>query len=92
LRQTVGVDTSKLLVARTGVRGANDLVWVGRAANYAAKLTELGPEPSSWITGDVYDKLHESLKFTDGKAMWEKRLWTSMDKMAIYQSTWWWRV
>jgi class 3 adenylate cyclase len=37
LQQTVGIDTSKLLVARTGVRGANDLVWVGRAANYAAK-------------------------------------------------------
>jgi len=32
LEQSVGVDTGKLLVARTGVRGANDLVWVGRAA------------------------------------------------------------
>ena len=36
----VGIDTSKLFVARIGVRGDNDLVWVGRAANYAAKLSD----------------------------------------------------
>jgi class 3 adenylate cyclase len=39
VRHVVGIDTSKMFVARTGVRGRNDLVWVGRAANYAAKLT-----------------------------------------------------
>ncbi len=33
LKYVVGVDTSQLFVARTGIRGANDLVWVGRAAN-----------------------------------------------------------
>ena len=33
----LGIDTSKLFVARTGIRKSNDLVWVGRAANYAAK-------------------------------------------------------
>ena len=30
----IGIDTSKLLVGRIGVRNDNDLVWVGRAANY----------------------------------------------------------
>ena len=38
LRQAVGVDSSSLFVAAVGVRGNNDLVWVGRAANYAAKM------------------------------------------------------
>lgn len=33
VKQVVGVDTSQLLATRTGVRGNNDLVWVGRAAN-----------------------------------------------------------
>ena len=32
LKHVVGIDTSKLFAAKTGVRGANDLVWVGRAA------------------------------------------------------------
>jgi len=33
LNHVVGVDTSELFVARTGVRGSNDLVWVGRVAH-----------------------------------------------------------
>lgn len=92
LRQTVGVDTSKLLVARTGVRGANDLVWVGRAANYAAKMTALGPECPTWISGTVYDKMHDSVKHTQGKPMWERRSWTAMGGMTVYRSTWQWSV
>lgn len=92
LRQTVGVDTSKLFVARTGIRGANDLVWVGRAANYAAKLTELDEDSPTWITGAVYEGMHDSVKATDGKAMWTKMSWTTMSKMDVYRSTWWWPV
>ena len=45
INHIVGIDTSKLFVARTGIRGANNLVWVGRAANYAAKLSS-GPGPT----------------------------------------------
>src|SRR6266481_2350224 len=41
LKQVVGIDTSELLVARTGIRGANDLVWVGHCANHAAKLSSI---------------------------------------------------
>ena len=50
----VGIDTSKLFVARIGVRGDNDLVGVGRAANYAAKLSDGAGAPSQ-ITADVYN-------------------------------------
>lgn len=92
VRQVVGIDTSKLTVARTGIRGSNDLVWVGHAANYAAKLSGLSESFSSWITPAVYSKLPDSLKSTDGKEMWEKRLWTAMNKTPIYGSTWRWKV
>lgn len=90
LRQTVGIDTSSLFIARTGIRGSNDLVWVGRAANYAAKLCGLPSDYPTWITEAVYNKAHESAKFTDGRAMWEERRWTSMADMKIYRSSWWW--
>jgi len=93
VQQTIGVDTSKLFVARTGVRGDNDLVWVGRAANYAAKLCDLPPEYPSWITKAVYDCMAKDVKTSsDGKAMWEAMTWTSMNKMAIYRSNWTWLV
>ncbi|HBB95184.1 MAG TPA: adenylate/guanylate cyclase domain-containing protein [Blastocatellia bacterium] len=90
VQQTVGIDTSELWVARTGIRGSNDLVWVGRAANYAAKLCTLPAQFASRITADVYSVLHQSLKFTDGKSMWEKVNWTAMENKEIYRSTWWW--
>jgi class 3 adenylate cyclase len=93
VKQTVGVDTSSLWVARTGIRGSNDLVWVGRAANYAAKLCALSPDHPSRITGDVYDVMHADVKnSSEGKSMWEKVTWNTMNNMTIYRSTWRWKV
>lgn len=92
LRHVVGIDRSVLHAARTGVRGANDLVWVGRAANHAAKLTALPDDHSTWITGEVYNRLDKSVKFTDGKPMWEQMIWNAMEDRRIYRSTWWWRI
>jgi class 3 adenylate cyclase len=87
-QHVVGIDMSELFVARTGVRGANDLVWVGRAANYAAKLATLPHDYPTWITEEVYNQMHESVKFTNGQAMWEARLWTAMNNKRIYRSNW----
>jgi len=87
VRQVVGIDTSPLWVARTGVRGANDLVWVGRAANYAAKLSGLSADYQTWITSSVYDVMAKDLKFSDEQPMWEKVTWTAMNNMPIYRST-----
>jgi class 3 adenylate cyclase len=92
LRHVVGVDTSDLFIARTGIRGSNDLVWVGRAANYAAKLCTLTPDYPSWITATVYNSLDDSAKYSDGKNMWEARSWTAMNNTTIYRSNWRWSV
>jgi class 3 adenylate cyclase len=90
LNQVVGIDaTTDIWASRTGVRGANDLVWVGPAPNYAAKLTELDAAYPTWITKAVYDKIEGSVKFSAGKAIWEARTWTTMNGMVIYRSNWW---
>lgn len=89
-QHVVGIDTSKLFVARTGVRGANDLVWVGRAANYAAKLATLPHDHPTWITEEVYDHMHDSVKSTNGQPMWEAMDWNAMNKKRIYRSHWHW--
>jgi class 3 adenylate cyclase len=88
-----GVDTSELFVCRIGVRNDNDLVWVGRAANYAAKLSEISNDYPIFISGDVFDKLHKSAKNGaggSGPLMWEERSWTAMNKMRVYRSNWIW--
>ena len=87
----IGIDASKLLVTRTGVRGANDLVWVGRAANYAAKLSDLGNN-YTWITKAVFDVIMADVKVTNGRNMWETMTWNKMNGITIYRSNWWWPV
>ena len=92
LKHVVGIDRSPLRAARTGARGANDLVWVGRAANYAAKLTSLPDTHPTWITAEVYNQLADNLIITDGKPMWEQMTWNAMNNMTIYRSTWYWSI
>jgi class 3 adenylate cyclase len=94
LRHVVGIDTSEIRAARTGVRGDNDLVWVGRAANYAAKLTELSADYPTWITGELFARLQDKAKFggTNNSLMWTKHTWNTVGGIDIYGSTWSWKV
>jgi class 3 adenylate cyclase len=90
VQQAVGVDVSSLFVARTGVRGDNDLVWVGNAANNAAKLCGLRVDPyASWVTKAVYDAADNTVK-TANKGltnMWEARIWNGR---SVYRSSYHW--
>jgi class 3 adenylate cyclase len=89
----VGIDTSNLYVARTGVRGANDLVWVGRAANYAAKLSALPATRQTYITKEVYDAMNKVVKISsDNEQMWKSFTWNTFDNRIIYASTYWWSI
>ena len=93
VKHAVGIDTSDLFIARTGIRGSNDLVWVGRAANYAAKLCSLRESTyNSYITEDVYNLLSDELKFGGDprRNMWEKYMWITMG-ITVYRSSWWWK-
>jgi class 3 adenylate cyclase len=91
-KQTVGIDTSALFVARTGIRGSNDLVWVGRAANYAAKMAALSPTNATYISESVYSRLLDESKLgADGQNMWTQ-LGSSDVGINIYGSNWWWPV
>ncbi len=93
IKHVVGIDTSELFVTSIGIRGSNDLVWVGRAANYAAKLCSLSPEYSSRITEAVYNQLPESLKYTNDKnTVWQPATWNDMNGMKIYRSTCIWSI
>ncbi len=90
VRHAVGIDTSTLFVARQGIRGANDLVWVGRAANHAAKLAECRRDVATWVTERVYGALPDALRFREGNAVWERHRWPAMGDVDVYGSTWSW--
>jgi hypothetical protein len=93
-RSGFDVAKSQLFVARTGIRGSNDLVWVGSAANTAAKMWALRQgDYASYITADVYQSMHESIKRggQPSQPMWENYLWAE-EGLNVYRSNWWWRV
>ena len=92
VKQSIGIDTSELFVARTGIRRANDLVWVGRAANHAAKLSERSG-PVSQITGEVYDRLSQSSRTGDtGQSLWSQSTAPEIGNRRIHTSNGTWKV
>jgi class 3 adenylate cyclase len=92
VQQKVGVDVSSLLVARTGIRGTNDLVWVGTAANNAAKMAALGLGYTSYITSLRYESLNREAKYgAAGEPMWTD-LGSSALGYQIYGSNWTWSL
>jgi adenylate cyclase len=92
LGYSAGLDTGKMWAVRGGVRDNSDLIWVGRAPNLAAKLSALRDASyPTWITGTVYDMLSKESKLSDGKDMWEERVWKAQGNIRIYRSSYWWR-
>jgi class 3 adenylate cyclase len=94
LRHKVGIDASTIMASRTGVRGNNDLVWVGTAANNAAKLAARGTAYSSYITSAVHGKLNKESKYGGSP---EREMWTDLGidqqlGVRVYGSTWHWSV
>lgn len=89
VKHAIGIDTSALYAARIGVVGDNDIVWVGSAANHAAKLCNLNKHPL-WVTKSVYDSMHSSVKVSGTTAMWTKYKWNTFDNSDIYGSDYYW--
>lgn len=91
LGHCTGVARSKVLVTRSGIRNNNDPVWIGRAPNYAAKLSEQRDGPASYITKDVYDMLNDEAKYGGDpkQVMWtEKTVQIAGQSTTCYCSTW----
>lgn len=88
-KHKVGVDSSQLHAARVGVRGDNDLVWIGRAANHAAKLNTIKRDEPIWISADVYNNMNESVKYHQGIDMWTKFNWSEMNNLPVYATDSW---
>jgi len=96
--QTVGIDKSHVHVARAGIRRNNDLIWVGRAPNIAAKLSSIRHTTyKTFITPDVYKLLSESGKIgqPSGNNMWTLLNWSTGDRFGVpqvYGSGWTWTL
>lgn len=96
LTQTVGIDTSKVMAVRSGIRNNNDLVWIGRAPNIAAKLSAIREGYASYISKTVFDSMLDDSKYggEPRQLMWESRSWNAGKAYGVdtvYRSDWWWK-
>jgi class 3 adenylate cyclase len=81
---------SQVRAARTGVRGDNDIVWIGNAANLAAKLNALDAANPTWITKRVFDRLAERQKLgPKGEIIWKKWKWSQHNDEEVWSTTYW---
>ena len=89
----VGIDVSDLFIIRTGIRGSNDLSWIGEAANTAAKLSQVrGRSEKVFITSSVYSRMADSSKYggKENLCMW-KDINLSVSGNKVYASDWYWK-
>lgn len=95
LAHGVGIDTSATYAVRAGMRGSNDLIWIGRAAGIGAKLSSIRETNyRSYITEDVYNRLLDPSKYKDAATksgnMWEPMA-TKQYGLTIYRSSYHWK-
>ena len=93
-----GIDVGKTLITKVG-KGRdinnNDLIWIGKACNYASHLTQ-NANNSIRISKSVYDRLSSETKYKDATLkqndMWTPKLITLKNKklITIYESTYTW--
>lgn len=92
-----GLDDGEIFAVRVGIRGTNDVAWVGRCTNTAAKLANDASSPREIaITRAVYQRLNDDRKFAsnDGKHMWSDEwcLEIGGTTRAIRMTSYWWSV
>ncbi len=70
-----GLDDGHIFAVRVGIRGTNDVAWVGRCTNTAAKLASdvSSPFHNVAVTREVYGRLNNSQKYYRfGTHMWSE--------------------
>lgn len=73
IRHAVGVDWGTSRAVRAGIRNSNDLIWIGAAPSFAAKLSDIREYPYTVIISkEVYKKMSDDLKVSGETNVWEE--------------------
>lgn len=91
-----GIDCGKILVTKIGKgrnKNNNDLVWIGKADNYASHLANEAKN-TIIISTNSYNVLVADRKVSDGKNMWQSKVLTlkSGTNVNCYESSYGWVI
>lgn len=88
-----GLDDSSIFAVKVGIRGTNDVAWVGKGTNTAAKLASRVSQPDNIaITQAVYDRLDRNYQYDSGGThMWSEESFEDIGGLtrAIRTSQYW---
>jgi class 3 adenylate cyclase len=91
-----GIDCGKILVTKIGKgrdKNNNDLVWIGKADNYASHLANEANN-SIIISTNSYKVLSQDRKTSKDKEMWQSKVLTlkNGNEVNCYESGWSWGI
>lgn len=71
IKHCVGIDTSEARAVRSGIRNNNDLIWIGTAPAFAAKLSDVRDYPFEvYISKNSFNRLADSAKKNGSEDVW----------------------
>ena len=76
---------------RSGIRDNNDLIWIGKAASFSAKLSDVRETGfHTFVSKRVYNALADDAKFSDGKDLWTpSSIEFAGETEIVYKSNYW---
>ena len=92
IRNCSGIDTGEVRAVRSGIRDNNDLIWIGKAASFSAKLSDVRDTGyHTYISNRVYNKLNHKAKHdADGNIAWTRSEFNFAGKTeTVYKSNHW---
>lgn len=92
IRHGVGIDVGEVRAVRSGIRNNNDLIWIGKAASFSAKLSDIrDPGNHTYISSRTFDKLSEPAKYDNhGQSRWTSTQFNfAGETETVYKSNHW---
>jgi class 3 adenylate cyclase len=92
IRACSGVDVGEVRAVRSGIRDNNDLIWIGKAASFSAKLSdERDTGYGTYISSRVHAALNAAAKLgANGESMWTAASFAfAGESETVYKSNHW---
>lgn len=84
IQQACGVDTGIARAVKAGIRNNSDLIWIGKAPSFAAKLSDIRSFPyCTFVSSRVFAKLPPALRTQNNVSTWE---WLTYRGEKIYRT------
>lgn len=77
IKHCIGLDFGKARAVRAGIRDNSDLIWIGKAPSFAAKLSDVRDFPNEiYASSRIFNRLSREQKIVNGNNIWISKNFT----------------